>query len=119
VDRRALPAQNLRPLAAAYEAPRSEVERAIATVWQEVLHVKKVGVNDNFFDLGGHSLLMVQVNNKLEVLNKFINCRNVSKPTINSLAKYLSQKIESQPSFQPMRDRAQKRIDAINRQKKK
>jgi amino acid adenylation domain-containing protein len=121
VDRRALPApENLRPFAAAYEAPRSQVERAIATVWQEVLHLKKVGVNDNFFDLGGHSLLMVQVNNKLrEVFNQNLSIVEMfQNPTINSLAKYLSQKLESQPSFQPMRDRAQKRIDAINRQKK-
>jgi len=104
VDRRALPAPEiLRPLAAAYEAPRSQVERAIATVWQEVLHLK-VGVNDNFFDLGGHSLLMVQVNNKLAgSFNQNLSIVEMfQNPTINSLAKYLSQ--QNQPSFQPMRD---------------
>jgi acyl carrier protein len=37
------------------------VERAIAGIWQEVLRVERVGLYDNFFDLGGHSLLLVRV----------------------------------------------------------
>ncbi len=44
-----------------YAPPESEVERAIATVWAEVLGLSKVGVNDNFFEIGGHSLLGIQV----------------------------------------------------------
>ena len=121
VDRRALPApENLRPeLAKSYQAPRSEVERAIASVWQAVLRLEKVGVNDNFFDLGGHSLLMVQVNSKLRaVFNQDLSIVEMfQNPTIESLAQCLSQKPEAQPSFGPMRDRAQKQIEAINRQK--
>ncbi|HEX6862246.1 MAG TPA: beta-ketoacyl synthase N-terminal-like domain-containing protein, partial [Thermoanaerobaculia bacterium] len=46
-------------------APRSEIERAIAAVWQEALGVARVGVHDNFFDLGGHSLLMAKVHARL------------------------------------------------------
>lgn len=121
VDRRALPVPDgERPdLTEVYQAPRSEVERTIATVWQEVLHLEKVGVNDNFFDLGGHSLLMVQVNNKLrEVFNRDISIVEMfQNPTINSLGQYLSQKPEEQRVFDSMRDRAQKQIEAINRQK--
>jgi len=49
----------------AYVAPENEVERTIAGIWQEVLDVKKVGGDDNFFDLGGHSLLFVQVQSRL------------------------------------------------------
>ena len=48
-----------------YEAPRSHVEQAIAAVWQEVLGVKTVGIHDNFFDLGGQSLLLAKVWSKL------------------------------------------------------
>jgi amino acid adenylation domain-containing protein len=44
-----------------YVAPRSETEKAIAAVWQEVLGVARVSVRDNFFELGGHSLLAAQV----------------------------------------------------------
>ena len=59
VDRRALPApEGLRPeLEAAYVAPRTEVEHSIAAVWQEVLGIDQVGIHDNFFNLGGHSLI--------------------------------------------------------------
>ncbi len=68
IDRRALP----RPeglagdLAGSYEAPRSEVEIALAAIWQEVLEVERVGIHDNFFDLGGHSLLLVRVRRRIE-----------------------------------------------------
>jgi acyl carrier protein len=41
--------------------PESDVERTIAAIWTEVLNVPNVGVQENFFDLGGHSLLMVRV----------------------------------------------------------
>ena len=73
VDRQALPRPERLHLGvvADYLAPRSEVERSIAIVWQEVLQVEKVGVYDNFFDLGGHSLLMVRVQSRLqEIFNR-------------------------------------------------
>ena len=48
-------------LADGFVAPGSLVEQQIARVWQEVLGSRRWGVHDNFFDLGGHSLLMVRV----------------------------------------------------------
>src|SRR5207302_2462341 len=44
-----------------YEAPRDEVEEALAGVWGEVLQIERVGVHDNFFELGGDSILSIQV----------------------------------------------------------
>ena len=44
-----------------YTAPRTETERAVATIWSEVFHRDRIGVEDNFFDIGGHSLLATQV----------------------------------------------------------
>ena len=63
LDQRALPApEQTRPeLAESYQAPRNPVEESLARIWAEVLKLEKVGVNDNFFDLGGHSLKAVQV----------------------------------------------------------
>jgi acyl transferase domain-containing protein len=55
-------------LTTAYAAPRDEVEQTIAEVWQELLGFERVGVNDNFFDLGGHSLLLIQVHRRLKAL---------------------------------------------------
>jgi acyl carrier protein len=51
-----------RPLLAnAYVAPRSDAERRIAAVWQDLLGIDPVGVHDNFFDLGGNSLMAIRV----------------------------------------------------------
>ncbi|MCK4840518.1 MAG: amino acid adenylation domain-containing protein, partial [Methylococcales bacterium] len=44
-----------------YIAPRTEIESQLAEIWQQVLNVERIGVHDNFFDLGGHSLLSVRL----------------------------------------------------------
>lgn len=49
----------------AYFAPQSKTELAIAQVWERVIGIKDIGTNDNFFDLGGDSLIMVQILNEL------------------------------------------------------
>jgi acyl carrier protein len=93
VDRRALPVpEGVRPeLTARYVAPRCETERTIAAIWKQVLQVEKVGMNDSFFDLGGHSLLMVQVHGKLqEVFKKDLSVMELFQyPTVSSLAEFL------------------------------
>jgi amino acid adenylation domain-containing protein len=68
LDRRALPApQGLRAeaAAAAYLPARNPLEETIAEVWREALHVEKVGIDDNFFDLGGNSLLLLRAQSLL------------------------------------------------------
>ncbi|MEN6537056.1 MAG: HAD-IIIC family phosphatase [Bryobacteraceae bacterium] len=47
------------------EAPRSDLERRLAELWASLLRVPSVGIHDNFFDLGGHSLLVVQLLSRL------------------------------------------------------
>ncbi|MBV8819168.1 MAG: amino acid adenylation domain-containing protein, partial [Acidobacteriaceae bacterium] len=63
VDRRALPAPepNRPELEQEFVAPRNEAEEVLARIWQEVLGLERVGVFDNFFDLGGDSILSLQV----------------------------------------------------------
>ncbi|NOK22272.1 amino acid adenylation domain-containing protein, partial [Corallococcus carmarthensis] len=61
VDRKALPEPEAPTAGNTYEAPRTETEAKLATIWAEVLRVPRVGVKDNFFTLGGHSLLAMQV----------------------------------------------------------
>jgi hypothetical protein len=68
-DRRAL-ADPLEP-ADTHAPPRTSIEKALARIWQDVLGVPRVGLSDNFFDLGGHSLLstrmIVQVYKRMDV----------------------------------------------------
>ena len=93
-DRRALPAPGAvtAEREAGGAAPRSGVERAVAEAWQEVLGVESVGLDDNFFDLGGHSLLLARLRSRLA--GRFP--REVSivvlfrYPTVRSLAEHLS-----------------------------
>ena len=63
VDRRALPApeEAASERGPAYAAPRTEIERALAAIWQDVLRVERVGIYDNFFAYGGDSILSIQI----------------------------------------------------------
>ncbi|MGJ7904487.1 amino acid adenylation domain-containing protein [Lysobacter sp. 1R34A] len=62
LDRQALPAPDrIAVTARSYEPPQGEVEETIATIWQELLGLEQVGRHDHFFEVGGHSLLAVQV----------------------------------------------------------
>jgi acyl transferase domain-containing protein/acyl carrier protein len=48
-----------------YVEPASEIERAVAALWQQLLGIERVGLNDDFFELGGHSLLATQLISRL------------------------------------------------------
>ena len=63
VDREALPRPNAeRPdVGAPYEAPHTEAERTLARIWEDVLDLQDIGIHDNFFDLGGESILAIQI----------------------------------------------------------
>ncbi|MBB4677123.1 non-ribosomal peptide synthase/polyketide synthase [Crossiella cryophila] len=61
IDRRALPAPEAEAETGEYVAPATETEQALAAVWAEVLGVERVGLRDNFFSLGGDSILSIQV----------------------------------------------------------
>lgn len=78
--------------------PKSRVEKIIAEVWKETLCLDKVGVNDNFFDIGGNSLTIIRVNSALsrQVQKEIPIAVMFQYPTINSLAKYL---IEEKPEL--------------------
>jgi amino acid adenylation domain-containing protein len=93
VDRKALaaPASLQQERAAEFVAPRAGYEEVLAMVWKEVLSVETVGVHDSFFDLGGHSLRMIEVQNRLrERLGREISIVDLfTYPTVASLARHL------------------------------
>jgi len=83
IDQKALPKpEGLRAdLETSYVAPQTEIEHKIALIWQKVLQIKKVGTHDNFFDLGGNSLLFIQVQEQLVgVLNQEVSVIISSQP---------------------------------------
>ncbi|MEM7582517.1 MAG: amino acid adenylation domain-containing protein [Acidobacteriota bacterium] len=91
VDRQALPdPAQVSASEATYVAPRAGLEQEIARVWSDILAVPQVGLDDNFFDLGGHSLLLPQVREKLRpTLQRELNLVDLfSHPTVRLLARF-------------------------------
>jgi len=93
VDRKALPApEGERQTEQAYVVPRNDTEQQIAAIWCEVLGVEKVGIDDNFFDLGGNSLLLIwlrsllaeRLQHELQVTDLF------GFPTIRTLSEHFA-----------------------------
>jgi len=92
VDRKALPlpddqSYNKRE----YIAPKNELEEKLVSIWEEVLEVKKIGVQDDFFDLGGNSLNAVKVISRIQrELELKIEIKNLyNLKTIGDLAFYI------------------------------
>ena len=92
VDRRALPAPAL-PDRQDYEAPQGDIAQALASIWTELLKVEKVGMHDNFFDLGGNSLLVIRMHRLMEDrLSPGLTVVDLFKfPTVGALARRIEQ----------------------------
>ena len=94
LDRKSLPLPDVQLNPATFVAPASATENALASIWSEVLGIKQVGLNDNFFDLGGQSLLALRVIGKINATLKVHLTVPVffQHPTIERLAKVLEQR---------------------------
>jgi amino acid adenylation domain-containing protein len=110
VDRGRLPlTDRTRPaLDAVFVRPRSECERSLTIIWQDVLHIDKIGIDDNFFDLGGNSLRLAEVNLKLHtVFEKDISLVEMfALPTARTLAEYFTQPEDKLAKLEKSHDRA-------------
>jgi amino acid adenylation domain-containing protein len=90
VDRDALQRLAIVEAARHHEGPVGEFEHALAAIWQELLSVERVGRYDNFFDLGGHSMLTAKLIGRLQQLGLMVSLATVFKhPTLKSLAECL------------------------------
>jgi acyl-coenzyme A synthetase/AMP-(fatty) acid ligase/acyl carrier protein len=96
VDRRALPAPET-VQARAFVAPQNAEEEKVATIWQEVFHRERISTDENFFDLGGHSLMATQVISRIrERFRVELPIRTIFEhPTIAALAKVVTEGGES------------------------
>jgi len=99
LDRRALPAPRVAAYATRhYEAPTGEAEETLAGIWQELLHVERVGRQDHFFELGGHSLLATRVISRIRDLCGIeLPVRALfDMPTLRQLAVHVADEMKSQ-----------------------
>jgi hypothetical protein len=105
-----------------YVAPRTDVEQLLRNIWHEVLSIEKIGIHDNFFDLGGQSILMLKVQRKIrESFQHELSLVDLFKyPTIYLLAERLKREPDAAvepPSFQRSFDRAETRRALVSRQR--
>jgi len=94
IDRKSLPDFDAEEqLKDNYVAPRNETETRVAEIWQGVLKLQRIGVEDNFFDIGGHSLLAVQIMTRIEkkMGKKMPIAVLFEFPTVASLSAHMSQ----------------------------
>jgi amino acid adenylation domain-containing protein len=91
----------------AYVAPRNDLERSLAMLWQEMLGIAEIGVHDNFFELGGHSLMATQLISRLrDAYRVELPLRNLFEtPTLAGLAALIaaSRETSSTPAATPIR----------------
>jgi amino acid adenylation domain-containing protein len=102
IDRSRLPM--LKPLMTDVAVvPRTEIEQLLVQIWRDVLHLKTVGIHDNFFALGGHSLLAIQVVSRVrEVFGKALPLAAIfDAPTIAALATTIEEAISGRPDDLP------------------
>jgi len=119
LDWAALPDPQLHAAQLPYEAPRNQVEQTLAAIWSEVLGVEKVSINANFFDLGGHSLLLVQVFDRVQAaFPRELSIVDLFRhPTLSSLAQFLSQAAPQALPQQAIDGRAERQRAGRDRQK--
>jgi hypothetical protein len=123
VDRRNLPAPEWASQSeAVYVAPQNELQTVIAGIWGELLGVDRVGVDDSFFDLGGHSLLIVQAHRRLsEVTDRELSITDMFRfPTVRTLTQFLSRGSGDgdRVATQQGADRTEARRGALARQRR-
>jgi len=83
------------------EIPRNAIEQSLVKIWQEILHLEIVSIKDNFLELGGNSLLLMQILSKLErEFDSQVSLTNLFQyPTIETLAAYISSNKSDQESL--------------------
>jgi amino acid adenylation domain-containing protein len=123
LNRKALPTPNFGRSAPSFNfaAAHSPMEQLLTDIWTKELGLTKVSVNDNFFDLGGHSLLLMRVQATLgEALKTNVSIVELFQyPTIRSLARHLAKPADKPDRLQKVQERAERRAEALGRQRQK
>jgi surfactin family lipopeptide synthetase A len=104
-----------------YVSPKTETEKKIAEAWHKLLGIQQVGINDDFFELGGDSLNVVQLNNELKkVLDKDIPVAVMFRhQTIRAFTQYLQQEGMGEKVLPAKKDRSSDIAESRDRLKAK
>ncbi|MFD5028670.1 amino acid adenylation domain-containing protein, partial [Streptomyces sp. NPDC058373] len=98
-DRKALPAPDLSERGADYTAPATATERTLCDIWAEILGLERVGTQDNFFSLGGDSILSIQVVSRARRAGLELTSRDIfTRQTVAALAHHLATASASAPA---------------------
>lgn len=113
VDRRRLPAPDAVRVPAQLpdRPPRNDAERRLAVIAERILPTERLGIHQNFFELGGTSVHMVQILNKVRAeFGREVPVTEIFRhPTVSSLAAYLSEEKENEPMLTDSDERASQR----------
>jgi amino acid adenylation domain-containing protein len=118
LDRLALPApEGQAYTTGGYEPPVNETEAKLAQIWADLLKLERVGRFDNFFDLGGHSLLLVELQNRLQSAfeRDVLIAEMFRYPTVSSLARYITKGRNETGRSRAVTERAKRRREALDR----
>jgi amino acid adenylation domain-containing protein len=95
LNRRALPLpeHGISGSSCEYAAPRTQLEKTLVSIWQEILNIERVGIHDNFFKIGGHSLLVMKIIHRIRqsTQQKLPLSVLFQAPTVAELARLLKQ----------------------------
>jgi amino acid adenylation domain-containing protein len=119
VDRAALPAQPPAIEKDSEARAATELETGLLNLWRQILRVDAVGLDDNFFDLGGDSLMIIALHSNLKKnLGRDIEVTDLFEfPTIRALARRLGEQPPASHSFSDVEQQAEKRREAFEREK--
>ena len=93
IDRKKLPLpKNLSKMSnEEYIAPQNEIQKKLVKMFENVLNVKPIGINDNFFEIGGNSIQAIQITNQMtEKIGCFMDIGKLFEyPTISKIERYI------------------------------
>jgi len=105
IDRKSLPMPDHSHALGTYSEPRNETEQVLVDIWSDILGLERVGINDNFFEIGGHSLLAIKIVASMRRAKMQVYARDIFlNPTIAKLAlvsNNASQTVEVPPNIIP------------------
>ena len=86
INRRALPEPDMSLMGEEYVAPRNEIEQKLAEIWSDILKLEQIGIHDNFFSMGGDSIISIQLVSRARNSDIYFTPKDLFQNPTNSSA---------------------------------